>query len=410
MSPRICCRLAVCTVILSSGLGAQPAASGRWNPGDWLAVLGDDPGEVYKDRDNRWLQKVEFSGRLEYQVARVEGRDVNGLEFTDTHDDFRRARLGVEIDFLRHLEANLEVNLVNDDRFRDDPPRELEWGYDRFHEATLEFDLDDAFPTPWCDDLKLTYGRMKLRMGAENHQSSRHIPTIERSSISETLAGDASRPTGATLELEKADWQLVLGLFSGEDDSEFIGGWNDGHFYYGSLGWRPSADLTLLLDYVQNHPRGADDALGYAWAGALSATYDPARWGVTVVAVLGDNGAGPDALQARRQGDFKGFVVMPWYWIVEERLQVVVQYEEASSARAQGLQLRPRYIRGHHDHPLVDVDNGRGDRHRSLYAGVNWHIAPGHLKLMTGVSHERLDTRASNLDATTWQAAVRMAF
>ena len=380
------------------------------NNGDWCQWLQNDPGLLYENKDNPYIQSFQIGGRFHYQIASLEGTDVNGMDFNDTYDEYRRLRFETKTKFLKYFVAEVNVNLVDDKRFRDDLFNELEWGYDRFDEASVEFDIGEAFGDGWLDGIKLKYGRMKLKMTEEVHMSSNDLYTIERSGIADKLGGNASRPTGVTLELDKGDWDLTLGVFSAEDDSDFIAGWGEGQFFYGSLEWRATDDLKLVLDYSQNNHDGNDDALGYGWAAALSAIYKKNNWGIITEAIYGDNGGGISAPITRRQGDFHAFVVMPWYWIVEDKLQAVIQYQYASSPESQGLQLPVRYVRAEHENPLVDVDNGRGNEHHLLYAGLNWHLCPERVKVMGGFSVEDLTTRRSEIKAYTWQLAVRTSF
>jgi len=378
---------------------------------DWCDWLQNDPGLLYKDKNNPWIQSFEVAGRFHYQSAYVEGTDVNGVEFNDSYDEFRRVRLGTKTEFLRYFTAEVNVNLVDDNRFREAPVNELEWGYHTFDEFSLEFDLEKAFGGGPFDDIKLKAGRMRLRITEESHMSSNEIYTLERSGLSDRLAGADPRPTGITLELEKKDWDLVLGVFSAEDDADFIGGWNDGQFYYASLQWQVTDDFKLVFDHLQNDQNGTnDDALGYGWGSALSAVYEKKRWGIIGEFAFGDNGGGVSAPIPRRQGDFHGCVVMPWYWIVKDRLQAVVQCQYFASTETQGIQLSPRYIRGVHDNPGVDVDNGRGSEHHMLYAGLNYHFCRDRLKVMGGVAYDKLSTRRSEIDALTYQLAFRTSF
>lgn len=383
------------------------------NNGNWCTWLQDKPGLLYENKENPWIESFEIGGRFHYQAAYLEGSDVNGLDFNDKYDEYRRLRLETKTEFFRYFTAELNVNLVRDDRFRDDFYSDLEWGYDRFDEASIEFDLHKAIGErgPF-DDIKIKYGRMKLKMTEEMHMSSNEIYTIERSGIADKLGGNQSRPTGATLELQKGDWKLVTGIYSAEDDADFIGGWNDGQFYYGSLEWKATEDFRLLLDYSQNDLDDravVDDALGYAWAASLSAIYEKKNWGVIAEAIYGDNG-GANGLITRRQGDFHSFVVMPWYWIIEDKLQAVIQYQYLSSPESQGLQIPTRYVRADHENPDVDVDNGRGNEHHFIYGGLNYHFCRDRLKIMGGVSYDDLTTRNSEVKALTYQIAFRTAF
>jgi hypothetical protein len=183
-------------------------------------------------------------------------------------------------------------------------------------------------------------------------------------------------------------------------------------FYYGSLAWQATDEFKLQLDYTQNELDDrvlVDDALGYSWATALSAIYEKKNWGVITEAIYGDNG-GANGLIPRRAGDFHAFVVMPWYWIIEDKLQAVVQYQYASSPESQGLQLPARYVRAEHENPAVDVDNGRGNEHHYLYAGLNYHLCRDRIKLMGGVALDDLTTRSGEVKALTYQVAFRTAF
>ncbi|MGJ8653665.1 MAG: porin [Opitutaceae bacterium] len=396
-----------CGLLLISGVIAWPNLLLAAN----AEIIPKDVGLLYESDDNDWLQSVELGGRFNYQVARVDGTDVNGSDFKDDYDEYRRLRLGVGIEFLRYFEAEIEANFVSDDRFRNDINNDLDWGYDRFQDVTLEFDFGEAFD-PWVfDDIKMTYGRMKLRMGAELHQSSRVIYTVERSALSSQLGSAISRPTGFTMELDKGDWELVIGAFSAEDDSDFLADWGEGAFYYASLGWEPTEQLTLLLDYSQNDYNEMDDALGYSWASVFSVIYEQDNWGVMASAAYKDNGGGVSEPNPRRQGNVYSYIVMPWYWLLEDRLQAVAQFQYAHSENEQGLQIASRYIRAAHDNPAIDVDNGRGDEHHSVYAGLNYHFQRDKLKLMLGASYDDLSTRNdSTVRAVTWQAAFRVAF
>ena len=375
---------------------------------DWLT---DSPGRLYDDKDSWFLNRVDIGGRFHYQAAYVGGKDINGRRFHDTYDEYRRVRLETEVEFLRFLSLETNVNLVDDRRFSDSYPQDLDWGYDTFDTFALELDLDKAFDLEWLDKLEFVYGKMKLKMGEESHQSSREILTIERSAISDKVGGNESRPTGGMLTVGKDDLELTLGMFSGEDDADLLGGWNDGRFYYGSLSWEPGDHWRLVYDHVFSSQHGRDMALGYAWAGSLAAVYEDDAWGVLVNGIYGDNGGADHGnVQRRRQGDFWGGTVMPWYWIMEDRLQFVCAFQFQGADEVEGIRLDNRYVRARHDDPLIDVDNGRGDKSLTYYAGLNYYLCGNSAKIMGGVTHTRLDTRNGEVSALSYMVAYRMYF
>ena len=369
----------------------QPAAA------NWCEFLADNPGRFYENKENPWFQSFTLGGRFHYQTIYVDGNDMYGRNFHDNYDEYRRFRLETRTKFLRFLTVEMDVNMVADNRFRGPPDNQLDWGYDDFDTGTFECDLVKAFNTSLLDELTLTYGKMKMPITEEQRQSSKAIYTIERSMLSNKLVGAESRPTGVLLDAAKGDWSGRLGIYSGEDDSDFIGGWNDGITQFYSLTWQPRDEFHLTLDYAATHLSGTDDALGYKSAVALGSTYEQKRWGVQASLVYGDNGYGDPTDSAKnranRQGDFYGAGLMPWYWLVEDHLQLVCRYDYARAEESEGLQLSSRYLRGHHDDQLVDDKNGRGDMYNSWYLGLNYYLCGDNAKIMAGVQFEDMASR-----------------
>lgn len=371
------------------------------NSGDWCSWLQSKPGALYKNAENPWIQGINIGGRFQFQAAYLDGEDANGRDFNDTYDDYRRVRIETKTEFLRFFTANIKLNMVNDGR---SGGNDLDWGYDSFDEAVFSFDIKEAFGAGPLDELTLNYGRFKFNMTEEIHMSSKEIYTVERSAIANKLYGANSRPTGFTLDAALGKWSGTVGIFSGEDDSEFIGGWNDGKAYYLSLAHETTDEWRLGLDFVMNDEDGVDDYLGYAWATAFNAIYVKDRFGAITTAVIGENnGAGI------RGGSFHSLMVMPYYWVVEDRLQAVFQYQYAGASEAEGMRTNSRYVRAQHS-PGVNVNGGRGDELHTLYAGLNFRICGDNAKVMAGVEYASLDTPAGNVNALTYLVAFRTYF
>ena len=177
---------AICLFALTSGL----ATAETTNSGDWCQWLQSKPGTLYKNAENPFLQSFNIGGRFQYQAAYIDGEDVNGRDFNDTYDDYRRVRLESKIEFLQYFAANIKLNMVNDSR---PSGGDLDWGYDTFDEAIFTFNLGKAFGTGPFDELKLNYGRFKINMTEEVHMSSKDIMTIERSALANKLYGVNNR-------------------------------------------------------------------------------------------------------------------------------------------------------------------------------------------------------------------------
>ncbi|QTN32440.1 hypothetical protein HZ994_08890 [Akkermansiaceae bacterium] len=392
---------AIATAGPASPLAEAPAS----NPGDWCSWLQSKPGTIYKNAENPFLQSFNIGARFQYQTAYVDGQDVNGRDFTDTYDDYRRVRIETKTEFLRYFTAKIGINAVSDNR-NNPAGGGLDWPYEDFDEAYVNFNIKKAFGVDAFDTLDVQYGRHKFNMTEEVHMSSKEIYTIERSAIANKLYGSPNRATGLTLNGSVGAWSATLGIFSGEDDSEFIGGWNDGQAYYFSGAYQHSEELRFVLDFVQNDQSGADDYLGYDWATALNAIYDDGRFGTLATLVVGEN----NGLNPARGGSFHGLVVMPWYWIMEDKLQAVFQYQYAGSQRDQGIRTNSRYVRSQHDNPLVNDGGGRGDELHTLYAGLNYLICGDNAKIMAGIEYSTLNTPAGDMDAFTYSLAFRTYF
>jgi hypothetical protein len=379
-----------------------PASAEPSNPGNWCEWLQNKPGTLYKNADNPILQSFQVGGRFQYQASYIDGEDVNGRDFNDTYDEYRRVRIETKTDFLQFFSANIKLNMVNDGR---PAGNDLDWGYDTFDEAVFSFDIKKAFGAGALDVLKINYGRFKFNMTEEVHMSSKEIYTIERSAIANKLYGANNRPTGVTVDAALGKWSGTVGVFSGEDDSEFIGGWNDGHAYYLSLAHQTTEEWRFIFDFVSNDPSGSDDFLGYDWATTFNAVYEKDRFGVLSTVAVGENLGGT----VNRDGSFHALVAMPWFWIVEEKLQAVVQYQYAGSSESEGIRTNSRYVRSQHS-PGVNVNGGRGDELHTIYAGLNYHFCGDNLKVMGGVEYASLDTPAGDVSALTYLVGFRTFF
>ena len=374
------------------------------NGGDWCDWLSSKPGTLYKNSDNPFIQEFQIFGRFQWQAAYLWGEDTNGYEFSDDYTEVRRFRLGAKMKFLKYFEAKANVNLVDDARNAVAPwpgNDKLGWGYEDFDEAYIGFDIKKAFDLGFVDSLKITYGRHKFVLGHEALMSSKELLTVERSAISNKVYG-SYRPTGVQLEGSKGDWSAAFAVYSTDaitrfgGNVDFIGGWNDGLAYYARVGYQATDNLSFSWDFVYNDAdqRGGEDNLwGYRWATSLSAVYECGDWGLIVDGIYGDNGSGRlGNLTPNRQGDFWGLVVMPYYWIVDDKLQGVVRYQYQGSEESRGIRVNSRYARRDHGFPVnATIAGGRGNTHHSIYAGLNYLICGHNLKVQTGLEYEWLN-------------------
>lgn len=380
---------------------------------DWCGWLSGKPGLVFKNEENPLLKELLIEGRYQYQAAYVSGSDVNGNDFHSTYDEHRRVRLGARAKFGGHFSTKIILNLVNDGRRNGD---DLDWGYDNFDEALVSFDIGKALGAGPFDSLVLNYGRHKFVLSNEARESSARILTIERSAISNKVYGSA-RPTGFTLDAKRSDWSWTLGYYGpgrNGGDNGFLSGFHGGGIYFAHAGWQATKALRLNLDTVYNDTDfGADSSLKYRWAMSLNTHYNAGSWGLITDAILGDNGGnGNGVAAANRQGTFWGVVVMPYFWIAEEKLQGVLQYQYGGASQGSGVQINGRYGSSGKSAP-ADVNGGRGDEHHSLYAGINYHLCGHNAKVQGGIEYQTMNTSTGTrgkFDTLTWLVAFRGHF
>lgn len=391
-------------VQLFAGVAAH-AATAFDNNGDWQTWIQNKPGTLYRNKENPYFQELTFVGRYQYQVAYVDGSDVNGNDFNETYDEHRRARLGVKVKFLKYFGAFYQVNLVDDGRRKGG---ELDWGYKNIDEAYLSFDLGQALGDNYFDEFSLNYGRQKFLLAYETHTSSKKLLTGERSALANKVYGSA-RPTGLQLEAAKGDWSSTTALYSSSidgDDNEAFNGWNDGEIFLLNLGYKVSDSFSLGADYVYNNAdANQDDLLGYESAFSINGEYSSGDFGVIADLIYGDNG---DNARVTRRGDFYGVMVMPYYWIMDEKLQGVAQFEHMAASDSEGVRINSRY--GRSGKAGAAVNGGRGDSHQSIYTGLNYYLAGHNVKFQGGIEYQQMDTPTGDLDTFTFFLAFRSFF
>ena len=392
----------------------QPAPS---NPGDWCDWLQNKPGTLYKNKENPYFQEFQIEGRLQFQMAHLQGEDVNDSDYSSDFNEFRRFRLGAKAKFLQYFGAKYQVDLVGDDRINPRPNAGLGWGYEQIDEAYLSFDLGKAIGESPFDSLMVNYGRQKFILGQEARTSSTKLLTVERSAISNKVYGSA-RPTGLTVDGTIDKWSFTGALYSSTTDgadNEAFNGWQDDMIYYASGSYQATEEFKIGADWVYNGAdvtKGDDSVLGYAWATSINAEYDAGTWGVIGDFIYGDNGGARIGNGAGRRDDFWGVMVMPYYWILDEKLQLVGQYQYGGADDADGIRINSRYgrSRGTDGTSGIDVNSGRGDEHHSLYGGVNYYVCGHNAKIQAGIEYQTMNTPVGDFDTLTYLLAFRTYF
>ncbi len=401
-------------------------------PNNWCSWLSEKPGTLYKNKENPYIQELRLFGRFHWQYAYLDGRGADGLgtrKFNYDTEEIRRFRVGAKLGFLNYFEANASVNLSKD-LSPLNGSRDIE--YLNLYSATLEMDMQEAFDLKTFDELELRIGKEKTSQTAEGDISSRFIKTVERSSLSNYVATPSS--TGLFISSEMGAWDLDLGISSGDLEREFSKFDND-YFYTLRTGYKfddPSfadksrIDLRVIIngDEEQNTIKNPDSigSFNQTWVASLSTESRNGRFELLTDLVFGDNGTDYDLTDKgnpknnpEREGSFWGLVIMPSYWLVEDRLETVFRYQYAQASEKEGFRINARYSRiaGKVDNfsGANDLSNGRGDRHHSAYLGLNYYLCGDNAKIMTGIEYDDLNSGSQDVyEGTTLWAAFRMYF
>jgi hypothetical protein len=407
-----------CLLLLSSALAtsihAEPTLICDW--------LKSKPGNLYANADNPWIQDVTFNTRFHWQYAMVDGKSetpAGTREFSyKNNGEVRRFYFGPTIRFLDAFTLKAEANMVADDKPRGG---DRDFGYDSMFELYLTADLKKLIDPPFLDGLTLSYGKYEQRYTEEHMTSSRDIYTLERSMLDSWLLPGAplpANPTGLWFEAKKGPHTLSAGVFSTDHGTE-LSDWGDGRAYWityrHDLAKRTGLDMTEVSANLIWNDTEADDqqAVNYDWASTLWGRIGDGRWSLRGSLIYGENRLDtPD-----RGGHFGGIDLLPTYWIVEDKLMFAMRGEVAFASEAEGLRLATRYARiagETANENIPELSSGRGDRHYSLYAGLNYHYCSNLAnKIIIGVEWERMDNSETNLTVydgiTTW-VAFRTAF
>ncbi len=354
---------------------------------DWKHTL-KNMGTVYSS-DDGLVQEVKLFGRAHYQYNYSDG-ELGDQNFSDDRDEVRRLRAGMSIKFLDGFRAlgrwNARERGLDDDLTL----------YDSWDELYVDYTKSDVLG---LDKASIGYGRYKLLFGGEEHQSSKRIKTIERSAINNRFG--SRRPTGVNINLEKDGVEYMLGVWSTEFEPEKWAGWSEDVAY--QLGATlPVAEGELILDFI--YADNDDTVLtwfNYDWAGSV--TYTRQFGAVNVMA----NATMSDA----RDRDPYGFVVLPSFFILENKLEAAFRYQYAGVDSDIGVP-RSSGSRGLRRAALEEIGvTGNGDEYQAFYAGLNYYIAGDNLKLMTGVEYEDISgVDALELEGVTFWAALRAYF
>ena len=411
-----------CASLLSAGETPLPPAAPvapAAEPTSWCDAL-QNIGTLFSDKENPYVQEFKVFGRAHYQWAYVDGEAARTgspgqQDFNYNHDEIRRVYLGASGKFFQNLIISGQANIFEDNTPGGGDDRGFE--FQHMWDLYAKYDLKNAFDLDGFDALAVGYGAREVNMSNEWNTSSKNIKTVERSAISNKIwayDGEFSNPTGAWVEGAQNKINWTFGIFSTTQD-DWLAQWDDGQLYYGKFGYdfteTTGADISRFLwtAFYQDVNAG-DEVLagGIEWATSVSMNYGRGPWEMMFEGIYGDNGE----QLAGRDGNFYGFVFLPSYWLVADRLEAVARYQYEGSQEDQGVQIYSRYgRRADSKDSLGFATGGHGDSHHSFYGGLNYYLCDNNAKMMAGVQYDDMNSDGDDIyNAWTTFVAFRAFF
>jgi len=405
--------------VLAFLTGSPAFASGDWcEPGSACETYRSI-GEIYSNPEHPWVQEFTLRGRFQFQSAIVDGTSDTGETIDFRRNEVRRFYIGGRLRAFGALTIGGQANI-----FRDtvDDDRKFEFVY--MWDLNARLDANDAFGWSFADEFSIGYGAAEVKVSEEWNLSSTAIKTIERSSMANNKAWPSNQvsgnPTGLFVNWKSGSLSSTTGIFSTTTD-KVLAGWNDGVLYHLNFQYdfssRSGVDVSELLwgIFYQDVEIG-DEALadGVEWVTSLATRYGQGPWVLRLEGLMGSNGDTNETgeLQAPdRRGSFWGVNVMPSIWLYRDIFEGVFRYQFQSASRPEGIGVNGRYVRAPNSGEANLPFPTRGDRHHSVYAGVNVYIWGDNLKIMLSMQYDDVTSRGDSvIDGWTYGAAFRTFF
>jgi phosphate-selective porin OprO/OprP len=418
-------QLVLLALLGSSALQAPAAATGLLTGNTYTGDTTYDKlwslFTLYKDESNPILQEFSLQGRLQVQYADGDsnghfdiedfkhGSAANAQTVWGDKFEARRARLGFKSKWFQNWKFEGQIDADTTDGLSD--------FYRDIYDLYLTYAPSDA--------LNVSLGKTKVKFGREQEISSKEILTFERSLVSNLLF--PGELTGIMVNGKglAEHWAYELGVYGSERSREFAK-FDQGAIVLGKIGYdyasQAGLDTALAsFQYMHNTEPGykqKDNGVYYASASpsftdciALTNDITQGRFGLTTDVLYGFGYAGKaqqaGVSKAINQSDVFGITIIPSYFIADG-LQLVGQFQFASSADANGLSLYGRYEKWAPVIAPTVVSKDAGNTYTSAYVGLNYYLYGHKLKLMSGVDYSHLG--GGDYDGYSFLSGLRFSF
>lgn len=355
-----------------------------------IDVASKDLLVLYRNEEDPVIERFSLTGELALQWA-AGTSDRGSYGSWDLPEDglwgavdVRRWRLGFESKWFNVIKlwGTIDIN-----------PR-----WDPFY-ADI-YDLAASYVAR--EALNVSVGKIKAHYFSQEYNTrNRDAIVFENSLLVGALV--PKQLTAAWINGKAAKWVYALAAYAGDYEREFSR-FDAGAVVQASVGYDFASALNMekalvVLDYQGSTSSKNSDGPGrFSNAFSLNTTFQSGCF-YGYSDILG--GIGRD-----NQGNVWGVTLTPTYFLILNRLQVVLRYQYAHGGD-DGLNLQKRY---EGLAPEIQSTKGAGSDYNAVYLGLIYYIYRHNFKLMTGVEYNDMTGGKQSFSGWTYLAGVRLAF
>jgi len=365
--------------------------------------ISEEPGTLFTDESNKFIQSMVIYGNPQWQYSHVDGTDANGKDFQGDEFQLRRFTLGARIHFGEYFTFSISTDVDDDGEPKEDINFDsLDYA---LHASDIVFDAQDAFNWDYYDQLQLRVGQFRVPSNSGRAVQSNSMRAIERTSLSNYSSPLDS--VGIMLSGRRHRWDFDLGIFSGSDLDNGLS-LDRGSYWLVHAGYlfgerQRVDDLRADLRVLVNNNSDEGETFTQDWVVSFSTVMRKRLWRLRADIIVGENG---DQGGPTQGGGYWGATFSPSVWLIEDQLEAVFRYQYAEAERRNGYRISAHSARRIAEDVGADINNGYGDKHKSLYAGINYYICGDHTKAMLGFQWDDLTSRNKDIyqGLTIWTA------
>jgi hypothetical protein len=326
---------------------------------------------LYKNDKNPILEELDFTGRFQLDWFGID-TDNKPKAFKEGDIDYteiRRFRLGIDSWWAdRHvqLKATVDTALAS--------YHKQAVFYNRMTDLYLNFKISEA--------LQIRAGKFEPHFGFDREYSDNLQKFSERSFYDEQIFNNTGNDyaAGASVLGKIGNWGYQAAVFSDNVNKEF-GIFNGGmsELFEVSYDFAKAMGAQKALwafDYLHVQGLNVNSNVFNTMHNAAATYFDYQNGRFGLVTQIGfGNGT-------KAKGDLWGFQIMPTFYLIPEKLELVTRYQYGTSDNANGITTLGRQV--------SNVGKFTGDTYNSAYVGLNYYVYGQKAKFMVGGQYDEL--------------------